>query len=235
MSIELYAGRDQVLKYFKDFLAGSGFGPETRIRVAVVGGSRNEPELRVLNEMGVDYEVSILNIVGDTDFFIDLNIETNSLPEIKFDLVLCSQVFEHIWNIPNAIEILKKLTIVDGLIFLNVPYSNMVHRDEVSDFFTPGYSSTFLALNFENSGLKVLISKNIGTRRLYNSIHFLQVWLFAPELINPFIYGRSRFKRLAFLHRIKELPRCLLLFTWSNKWVENGQFSTESFIIAKRV
>ncbi len=231
MSKELYAGRVKVLEYLREYLVGSDLVRTRDIKVGIVGGGRDEPELRILDELKLGYQASVLNIAGDCDYIFDLNSLGNILPEQKFDLILCSQVFEHVWNISNAIENLKKLTTQGGYVFVNVPFSNMVHRDSISDFHTPGYSSNFLAANFEAKGLSTLDSRNFGTRRLYLSIHFLQLWLFGSELRNPFSFGKER--SFGFLRRVLNMPMCFLMSSWDNSWEENGQFSSETIIFAK--
>ena len=228
----MYAGRYQSLKYFKEFLKSSTLPLKKELKDGVVGGARNEHELNVLDELGLNYKAYILNISGDLDYYIDLNSEINSLPPVKFDLIICSQVLEHIWNIQNSIKILSELSSEDGYIFLNVPFSNMVHRDSISDFHSSGYGSNFLKLNFEYLGIKVIHSVNFGTQRLYNSIHYLQIWLFEHELKKPITYAVKRKQKF---RRIRNVHRILTLLSWNNLWIENGQFSTESIIFAQKL
>jgi SAM-dependent methyltransferase len=230
----MFAGRSRAMHYFKKYLEESDLTLKDSIKIGIVGGSRNEHELKVLDELRIKYELYILNITGETDYFLDLNSKTNILPSFKFDLVLCSQVLEHIWNIENAIKILKDLSKTDGYIYLNVPFSNMVHRDEISDFCTPGYSSSFLRKNFEHAGLSTINSVDFGTRRLYNSIHLLQIWLYAHELQFPLTFGKQRMSKFRIVRKVFNLSLYTKLLVWDNNWIENGQFSTESLIFAKK-
>jgi SAM-dependent methyltransferase len=222
------------MRYFRKFLSESDLNLNDRLKIAIVGGGLEEHELKIIDELSFEFELYILNVAGERDFFLDLNSRHNNLPNQKFDLILCSQVFEHIWNIQNALNILQNICKTHGYIYLNVPFSNMVHRDEISDFHTPGYSSNFLRRNFENAGMRVIESVDFGTRRLYNSIHLLQVWLYPQELEQPLTFGDQRKYRFKIIRKMLNLPICIQLLLWSNDWIENGQFSTESIIFVQK-
>jgi hypothetical protein len=99
-----------------------------QIKVAVVGGYKNEPEILVLNKLG--YQTSVTTFgVEDSDVYLDLNSQKNSFRnfDMTFDLILCSQVFEHIWNHQLALRNIKRLMGEGSLIWLAAPASNHAH------------------------------------------------------------------------------------------------------------
>lgn len=198
----------------------------------MVGGSDREIELQVVNLIEFNSRVKTFNAVVDADFILDLNLESTHLVEI-FDLVICCQVLEHIHNVENAIENLKKLTRQGGFVYLNVPFSNMVHYDSVSPFYSSGYSSSFLAKKFNSPEWKIVACFDLGTKRLYNFIHFLQRWPLVKEHDNPLTTGlRSNSRKffLKYLLQVKYL-RCFFLTPSLKK---NSQFSTESLIFVTK-
>ena len=80
-----------------------------RPRVAVVGGSPAEPELVSLPvDATIDY-FGVENTIGDSRFtYLDLNLLRTDL-HANYDLVICSQVLEHVYDVRNAIENLLRL------------------------------------------------------------------------------------------------------------------------------
>lgn len=75
-------------------------------KVAIVSGSINEPELNLINPKKIkifSYENDPINC--------NLDLEWRKFDENeKYDLVLCNQVFEHIFNPNLALSNLKKIT-----------------------------------------------------------------------------------------------------------------------------
>lgn len=229
----VFAGRAFVLDKFIQLIQSSNLVELSNIDVAVIGGSRKEFEIQVLELLGLKISTTVFNLAGEFDQFIDLNEYSTKLTEKTYDLVLCSQVLEHIHNIHNAIINLKQLTKSDGYLFLNVPFSNMVHRDSISEFYTPGYSSKFLSSNFDSKEYEIIESVDFGTRRLYNFIHLLQVWPLLQEHNNPLKFGIRSNTNLKLLRYIFQL-RYIRCFFWNSKLEFNSQFSTESIILVHK-
>ena len=66
--------------------------------IAVVGGARNEPELLIFqNKIGLElHSFGIDSKTGISKFnYLDLNVAQDK-PDLQFDLILCSQVLEHV-------------------------------------------------------------------------------------------------------------------------------------------
>ena len=67
--------------------------PEKKISVGVVGGSQRDPELQSLRNIGMEINLTTYGI-DNCDIFLDLNTKNQIVNEN--DLVLCSQVLEHV-------------------------------------------------------------------------------------------------------------------------------------------
>ena len=204
--------------------------------IAVVGGSSNEPELLKIIDIYPMAKVIFYGIenADSAGAFVefDLNIPTETTQ--KFDLVICAQVLEHIWNLNVAFENLSKLLNPDiGLLWINCPASNMVHGSP--EYFSAGYSVEMLTQHLELVNLKVVLASSFGSRRLYFFTHALQFWPTNFELRHPILtyrplrsYGRSIvFETIrGFLGRTYSL----LL---SRKENSEPQYATESFALAR--
>lgn len=91
------------------------FLPSVR-SVALVGGAPNEPELEIPNHTG-SISISFFGIEsfsGENFTYLDLN--TDSDIQQGFDLVICSQVLEHVWHHEMAFDNLTKLVKPGGLL-----------------------------------------------------------------------------------------------------------------------
>lgn len=168
-------------------------------RIAVVGGSPSEPELMVVKASFPDLEVQYFGIeaLGDEVDFVDYDLNIVQFPNQHFDLVICAQVLEHVWNVQVAIENLRKLLTPDtGLLWINCPASNMFHGSP--HYYSAGYSPDMLEKLAISNSLEVLICSSIGSRRMYFFTHALQYWPSRFELDHPVIsyrplrsYGRK--------------------------------------------
>ena len=99
-------GRILLLEKFEQLI--EFVNTEKKLKIGVIGGSKNEPEILLLEKLKFEVDVTTLGIDKD-DYFLDLNEKDNDLPEFNFDLVLCGQVLEHIWNISNFVENISKV------------------------------------------------------------------------------------------------------------------------------
>jgi hypothetical protein len=81
---------------------------EKNLHIAVIGGSRDEPELELLKLRGFNLTIKLYGI-ENYEHHLDLNLPTMDHKFEKFDLILCSQVLEHIWNHQNSFKIFENL------------------------------------------------------------------------------------------------------------------------------
>ena len=197
------------------------------ISVAIIGGGRTDPELLALQALGFELDVTTLGLEG-SDLFLDLN--SNSRLEQQFDLVVCSQVLEHVWNSSMAFDNLIFLAKKNGLIWVSVPASNRRHASP--DYYSAGYSSEFLECNFGAKQVELKFSEEFGTKREYAARHLLTTWLTPKGHAFPLIFafeGRTLIKR--FFLTCYFLPTLLLLHCFSKTVHSKNNFSSETIFL----
>lgn len=204
------------------------------IRVAVVGGYENEPEIRALRELGFTVELNIFGI-EENMHYLDLNNETSlSLNYFdKYDLILCSQVWEHIWNHESAFASLLKLMSKDSYLWLACPASNHAHGSP--SYFSAGFTYEYLGLNVERLGLANIAGGQIGTPRNYRATHVLPTWLSVRGHSFPPLYAfedKSLLSRL--LHSMKYLFVNISFLSVAPTITDESRFATESWVLAQK-
>jgi SAM-dependent methyltransferase len=202
--------------------------------VAVVGGSPNEPELIEILKLYPRFSVHFFGVeelenLSNFTYF-DLNSPQGSVN--TFDLVICCQVLEHVWNIKTALENLKSLmNPVGGLLWLNCPASNMAHGSP--EYFSAGYAKGYLIKNGTLLGLNSVHSGQLGSARQYFFTHALQYWPSDFEMKHPVLsfrplrsYGRN-FLGLT----IRNFVGRFFSLLYSRKISFDLRYATESFIL----
>ena len=204
--------------------------------VCVVGGTSSDPEVAVLKNYYplVEFHTfGIENPLQDVNFrALDLNIDQVAMQE-KFDLVLCSQVLEHVWNLENSFTCLSGLTKPGGYLWLACPASNMPHGSP--NYYSAGYTSDFLALNLQAMNFEILLKKNFGSKRNYFMTHALRQWVGKDEHNHPVrsykiqpgtFLGNSR-------KYMREIPGRIVSLFYSKLVSENIDYATESIVLAR--
>lgn len=228
--------RALLLEEFIEFFKVTKIFKPQDINVAVIGGSVQEPELEVFQQMGVNVNLTIFGIDPQVKF-LDLNVSNPKTVKINFDLILCSQVLEHVWNHASAFESLKNLMSETTYLWISCPSSNRPHA--LSFYYSAGLTRSFLVNNLNFHGLKVLASGSIGTRRLYRAIHTQPSWLSVKGHKFPPLWSfeehpydkESRTYRTIF--RIRYLFRNLELLLLSKKITSDIRCATESWACVK--
>ena len=154
--------------------------------IAVVGGTSKDLEVSIVRKIFPSVEVSYFGIDNphnDSNFgFLDLNILDSQ--EKVYDLVLCSQVIEHVHNLENAFKNLRFLmNPINGFIWLNCPASNMPHGSP--DYFSAGYSKEYIDQIFQRNEIQTLRSGYFGSKRFYFLTHALHYWATQAEHLHP--------------------------------------------------
>ena len=177
--------RDVVTERFKDFITtqSNSIG-----NVAIVGGTSLDPEVALLVRLFPEAEFHFLNIINscnDINFhLLDLNESIpTTIKNMRFDLVVSSQVLEHIWNHNNYFKTIVEITSPTGLIWVNCPKSNMEHGSP--DYFSAGFTASYLSRNLELHGCEILLASEIGNRRYYLGIHVGRYWQTPEENRHP--------------------------------------------------
>jgi hypothetical protein len=229
----LHAGRAMVLKQFEEAINKTVFHHDD-FRLAVVGGGHDEVEIEIIRKLIGNITVTSFGIDG-TDVYLDLNESdsvSNSLHSV-FDLVICCQTLEHIWNLTEAINNLNLLVKQGGHVWVNVPASNMKHGS--SDYFSAGYQSNMLGNLFALVGFSSISKGEIGSRRLYLMTHKQRYWPNAQTHKNPFLRGIESRRYLFILKFIRYLFKNLEASFWSAKVAVGSEFSTESWYYGKKI
>ena len=147
---ELGPARVVNLIQFERFLEGWQKPIES---VAIVSGSRSEPELNLIRGQK---NVTLFNFEEDPILF-DLNKDWSSAEWDKhrnaFDLVLCEQVLEHVIDPNQAVRNLSHLLKPGGLLHVTVPAINNSHGEPF--YFYAGFPTATLEAFAENASLTV--------------------------------------------------------------------------------
>ena len=99
-----------------------------------------------------------MQIEDEDDVYLDLNKINKFQRDFNFDLLICGQVIEHIWNIENFVKNIFGLMNNSTYSFIHCPKSNIHHGHT---YYSSGYSKEFLMKIFENTEI-------ISCRRAWN-------------------------------------------------------------------
>lgn len=211
-----------------------------RNKVAIVGGSLAEPEVATLKELGFESSITTFGIDG-CDIFLDLNKSNLNLPQNEFDLVLCSQVLEHVWNMDQVFENLTSIVNKQGFIWIGCPTSNMKHEGGSTRYYSAGYQAIFVENYLTKFKFRTLYKGEIGSERLYKLTHCKFTWPSEKEYNSPL---KSKLNRVIVLKSIRNLSlrsaylfleqiKDGLLVSWWDKEIEvNSAFATETYVFA---
>tara|TARA_B100001029_G_C15001427_1_gene418306 strand:- start:34 stop:810 length:777 start_codon:yes stop_codon:yes gene_type:complete len=234
-------GRILLLEKFEQLLGL--INTQKKIKIGIIGGSKSEPEILLLQNLNIEYDITTLGI-DDSDYFLDLNKDDNNLPKFDFDLVICGQVLEHIWNINNFVENIYSVMRENTFAFLHCPKSNIHHGHT---YYSSGYSKEFLEKIFTIKNIIIVESGELGTPRLYTSIHLIKDWLNTQEINSGKINSRTWFSFLwnlnnkkpklrkyisiiQFRFSVKRLLINSILKILKNETTDDKLIKTESFI-----
>jgi len=139
--------------------------------VAVVGGSLGDPEVAVISSEYPNARFEFFGI-DVNQVFLDLN--TPQTIREKFDLVLCTNVIEHVYHHENFAKNLLSLIRENGIIWCAFPFSDMFHGSP--KFYSAGFSPEYVSEIFSRNGGVCEQTKVISSKRLYLFTHLLKDW-----------------------------------------------------------
>tara|TARA_B100000787_G_scaffold170204_1_gene164801 strand:- start:179 stop:937 length:759 start_codon:yes stop_codon:yes gene_type:complete len=129
-------------------------------KVAVVSGSLEEPELKLIKYEHIDI-LDYEEVSGLFDLDVDWKIINNSnkanskfYKEGEYNFVFCNQVFEHIFSPIQAIKNIHYITKKNGYAWISVPTINCIHGDPY--FYSAGYHPRYLYRLCKESGFEVM-------------------------------------------------------------------------------
>lgn len=166
-------------------------GISTRgMTVACVGGGLAEPELSALiRKEATPPPITFFGIEqGPSPFYyLDLNYETIEVPT-QYDLVMCSQVLEHVFDVKVALLNLARLCRPGGYLWINCPGSCRAHGSP--DFFSSGYSPQLILRLLDTVGVRfeTVLAVNVGSARGSLYEHILRRWPDEREFNNPLVH-----------------------------------------------
>lgn len=205
--------------------------------VALVGGSGGDPELKKLPPVAKVTFFGIENPSDETPYtYLDLN-KLSVVSHGQYDLVLCSQVLEHVWNLSTALQELIRLVNPGGLLWIGVPASNFAHGSP--DYYYAGSTPQSLSLQLEKYGLDLAGSGVVGSKRAYIWRHVFRYWSTEQELARPVVSSFSNafnttipaWKRFA---RSLVSLRSVILLAYDAQTVTDIEFGTETSVLAKK-
>jgi SAM-dependent methyltransferase len=197
-------------------------------KVAVIGGSESEPELTYISAIP-DVQIKFLGVEKmpqDLGDFISLDLNERTSVNQEFDLILCSQVLEHIWNHSQAFENFYRLLNPDGLIWIGCPASNIAHGSP--DYFSAGFTPDYISENLKSRKFEILHQQSIGSKRYYFLTHALQIWGSEKMHRYPVFFGFSKYYPREFLLRF-------YAFFLSKKVRYDLKFATETIVFARKL
>jgi SAM-dependent methyltransferase len=231
-NIRIHAGRVLVLDIYRELINEYLVQRGKPIRVAVVSGGSNEPELLALSELKLPHIPTFFGLGAEVQ--LDLNELNRSMVSHlnKFDLVLCCQVLEHVYNVQNALKNLSSLVSQNGFIWINVPASNMKHGSP--EYFSAGYQPELIERLLSPMKIKVIKCGDVGTKRLYFMTHKQQYWPSFLEHRIPFLRGIHGRRWTMPIKFAKYFPRNMQAQSWSSKKMFGTAFSTETFYFGRK-
>jgi len=202
----------------------------SEIRVALVGGSKKDAELDILADLKKVLKVTTFGI-ENSEIFLDLNIIKGN--DLEFDLVLCSHVLEHVYDLKNSMHNLVSLVAPKGYLWINCPTSNRKHGSP--EYFSSGYSGNMLSKLFDMHQIVSLEVQDLGSERNYKFVHLYQRWPNSDDLTpnwGSLLHQilRTRISRIPHL-----LFKAVLVTSWSEDIRNNSLFSTETYGLGRKL
>ena len=156
--------------------------------LGLVGGHIREPELAVTQYEQITFYGIERDKHVETHYF-DLN--QRQTISGNHDLVLCSQVLEHIYDVKQSIENLGHLVSLGGFIWIACPTSNYPHGSP--DYFSAGYTPELIVNLLKPQGFRIILAEKYGSERMYFFTHALRYWPTKAEYYFPLRFRISRY------------------------------------------
>jgi len=138
-------------------------------KVAIVGGSVDDPEANLIRTKFPNVHFSTYGI-SDEQIYMNLNSDPVNLGD--FDLVICANVIEHIFNHENFSRNLLSVLKSTGTLWLVFPFNDLYHGSP--EYYSAGFHPEYVNNLFLNKGCEVQKSKIISSKRLYLFTHLLK-------------------------------------------------------------
>jgi hypothetical protein len=201
--------------------------------IAVVGGSKRDPEVVEL-EKTKKFVVKTYGIDNDSDFKFDLNLQNDN--RSKYDLVLCSQTIEHIYDVKNGMMNLVSLMNENSLLWVACPASNRSHGSP--HYYSAGYQPELIINLAKELSLKPITYGKIRSKRNYFMTHALRVWPTSDELKHPITkYNFSRLpnnSKLNIFRFLRDFPGRIYSCFIENTISAEVEYATETYVLLEK-
>ena len=212
--------RWEILKIFKSCVEPLDAEIAT---VAIVGGASKEPELIHLAKK----EVTYFGIDAESlQCYNYLNLNALTKFEQQFDLVVCSQVLEHVYDVKVALENLANLVKPGGYLWIACPASNYAHGSP--EYFSAGYSHQLITKLLDTTLFETILAQSYGSSRMYFFTHAIQYWPTRKEYEFPLLLKPSRYFFQQFFWRLCALTKSAKFNTNLNSATETIVFTHKS-------
>lgn len=200
-------------------------------KTLLISGESSDPEMQVLLE-NFELEVVFAGIESSNDpnyIFLDLNKEHQARE--SYELIVCNQVFEHLFDVKNALEVISKLSSTGTVIWLDFPVSTFEHGSP--DFYTTGIMPEMISRLGSKFSFETVSSGIIGSERHFLFGHLLKIWPTPRQMKSPlfsyFGVEGSLMKKL--IYQFATLPARMLIAVSSKELTTNSNFATTGWII----
>ena len=199
--------------------------------VAIVGGGLLDPEVQALLKIK-HLEVDCYGIDGDL-----IELDLNYFQQINklYDLVICSQVLEHLFDVKTALINLIHMTKPGKFLWIGCPASNRSHGSP--EYYSAGYQPELIIRLIDVYCNSSSVGGVIGSQRQYFMTHALRIWPTKKELKNPLInYNFNRRqesvtkKIIRFLY---DFPFRAYLYSLPCKPTSQVEYATETWVFTR--
>ena len=159
-----------------------------KIKIAIVGGSLSDHEVGIIQQNNPEAHFLVYGI-EESQIFMDLN----TTPQIqeKYDLILCTNVLEHVFHHENFARNLLSLMNENSLLWISFPFSDMYHGSPY--YYSAGFDPDYVEKLFAIYGGVTIKKRILASRRLYLFTHLLKDWpsefRYRHPLIGQMIWG----------------------------------------------
>jgi SAM-dependent methyltransferase len=198
-------------------------------KILILGGGVTEPELRIFDRETTEIHYAGIAPDSDTDRFYFLDLDEYTDVDMTYDLIICNQVLEHLFNLESAFKYFQALVKKDGYVWVTCPANNFPHGSP--NYYSAGYSREFLEVNLSKKGFLSVDVGELTSRRIYLFRHLLHVWPTYNQikfpLIAPFGFDGNMPQKI--IYNLKTLFWRVGLGFSSKRLIVNGNFPLETF------
>lgn len=210
---------------------------DNTLNTLIIGGEENDPEIQVLREsFSLNITLAGIEAVEHPRYvFLDLNVPYISSEQLKgFDLIVCNQVLEHIYDVKNALDIISRICEEKTIVWLDFPVSTFEHGSP--DFYTPGIRPEMISELSKIFSLKTLSLGIIGSQRDFLFGHLLNIWPTPGQQKYPILsyFGVAGSYLSKLRYQVSTLPQRILISLSSPAVNANPRYATTGWIILAR-